>query len=243
MSGPRLRRFRPSGPRTTGYSSLRGVPRNGPGMTGPRGSAARLRDVRRIVLRAAGPKMTGLRETADRAVDSRTGGTDRTDLQEMAVSRATAIRKDSPRITAAVTIAATGTARAETEAPVRAAREERTADSSSQEEAAARMADHRETDRMDFSEAAGRVLAAVWAIAVARALVREATAIGAVARATAEALEDRELDSEIINPRALQERLRARIWRRSARKKRGAPTARRKANVPERTISTKRMRR
>ena len=233
-------------PRSAGVRRNTGVPRNAPrmtGPTGPRGSAPRARDVRRTVPRAAADlRVTGLRETAVRAADSRTEGTDRRDLQEMDVSRATAIRRDSLRITAAATRAATGTARAETEAPARAVRAERTAVSSSQEEAAARMADHRETDRTDFSAAAGRVLAAAWAIVVAREAVRGATVALTVLRAMAEAVQGRELDSEIINPRALREKLRARIWRRSARKTRGARTARRKASVPGKTISTKRMR-
>ena len=81
------------------------------------------------------------------------------------------------------------------------------------------------------------MLRAVWVIAAVRVLVRALTGVSTVLRAMAEALEDREPDSEIINRvKALWERLRQRIWKRSARKKRGAQTARRRANAPRKTI-------
>ena len=141
--------------------------------------------------------------------------------------------------------AGTTAAMAALTAAVRAARvrvTDRREDSSSQEEAADKMADLRATDKPDFREAAGRVLQGLQVIVAVRGAVRVLTAVSAVVRVTAEALEDREADSEIISQvKALQEKLLPRIWRRSARKKSGVQTARRKENAPGRTISTRRM--
>lgn len=202
-----------------------------------RTTVLRARDARGIA-----PRESAGRETVPRAEGSRTPEAARTDLPEKAVIRAAAT--GSPRITAAAITEATETARAAAVAEIRAAREERIADSSSQEEEAARMEDHRETGRMDFREAAGLALAVAWAIAAVRGLVRGVTVTLTVVRATVAALEDREPDSEIISlARALLEKLRARISKRNAKKKRGGPTARRRASAPRRTISTKRTKR
>ena len=229
--------LRLTGSRVTGPSRRRDDWRNALKMSvlrtsDPRMTVPRERDVRGIALRAAGPRAKDPRESAVRAADSRMRETARSGQTETAASRAEEDRTDSPRIIAAAMDAAI----------IETARAEETEDSSSQEEETAKMADHRETGRMDFREAAGLALAAVWVIAAARALVRAVTVGLTAARVTAGALQDRELDSEIINPKALREKLRARIWRRSARKKSGAPTARRKASAPGKTISTKRTR-
>ena len=213
-------------------SRANGLRLRGARVTGP----SRRRDdwrnaLKMSVLRTSDPRMTVPRERDVRGIALRAAGPRAKDPRESAV-RAEEDRTDSPRIIAAAMDAAI----------IETARAEETEDSSSQEEETAKMADHRETGRMDFREAAGLALAAVWVIAAARALVRAVTVGLTAARVTAGALQDRELDSEIINPKALREKLRARIWRRSARKKSGAPTARRKASAPGKTISTKRTR-
>ena len=227
-----------------------------PAMNGRRESVLRATEVRLSGIRQTDPGETGARMTAlreivfreivSRAEEVREKAAVRTDLQERGVSRESAVREAILRarqtavITAVVTTVAMAALMA-VRAEVRATG--RTEDSSSQEEAADRMEGPRETDKTDFREAAGRVLWVLQVTAGVRALVRVLGAVSTVVRATAEALAGREVDSGIINrARALLQRLRARMWRRSARKKRDGLTARRKASAPGKTISMRRMR-
>lgn len=216
--------------------------------TDPEETGARMTALRESVLRES-----VFRETVPRAEEIRVTAAARTERQGRGVTRETAHRADIHRAdtpvelqTAVITVTAaaatTAAMAALTAARAQARETDRTEDSSSQEEAADRMADLRETDKVDFREAAGRVLWALQAIAAVRALARVLGGISMAARATAEALEDREVDSAIINRvKALPERLRERIWRRSARKKRDGLTARKKASAPRKTISMRRM--
>ena len=193
-----------------------------PGATGCRMSVPRETETR-----ATGPGETETRATvsegsvprgtAIRAEGHRGTAAARTDRPEPGVIRVSAGREDIPRalrITGTAAAGTTAVTAALTAARVRARATGRREDSSSQEEAADRMADLRETGRTDFREAAGRALRVLQAIAAVRAQARVLGAVLTAVRATAEALEDRELDSGIINRlRALRERLRARIWR------------------------------
>ena len=193
-------------------------------------------DLRGRDFREADLRMTDPRAREPRETDLRMRATDRTDLQETDISRGTVVRKAVFRITAA------GGITAAVMAGIREARAiDRSADNSSQEEAMVRMPERRETDRADrpdFRDLAGRALAVVRLIGAVRALVRVLTVISTVVRAIIAEMADREPDSEIISRvRASQERLRQRIWKRSARKKRGVLTARRRGNAPRRTIS------
>lgn len=209
--------------------------------TALRASGLRETEIRQTDPEETGTRMSVSRANVFRAEEIREKAAARTDRQGRDVTRETALRADILRgLQTAVTAAAATTV---VMAALTAAREtDRTEDSSSQEEAADRMADLRETDKADFREAAGRVLWVLQVTVAVRALARVLGGISMVARATAEALEDREVDSEIINRvRALQERLRVRIWRRSARKKRDGLTARRKASAPKKTIFMRRM--
>lgn len=222
-----------------------------PAMNGRRESVLRATEVRLSGIRQTDPgetgaRMTALREIVSRAEEVREKAAVRTDLQERGVSRESAVREAILRarqtavITAVVTTVAMAALMA-VRAEVRATG--RTEDSSSQEEAADRMEGPRETDKTDFREAAGRVLWVLQVTAGVRALVRVLGAVSTVVRATAEALAGREVDFGIINrARALLQRLRARMWRRSARKKRDGLTVRRKASAPGKTISMRRMR-
>lgn len=206
-------------------------------MTGLRMQRPRAKDPRMTVPRIQGSRTTGLRgrelrETGIRAGDPRAAEADRTGPQGKAATRGTGGRKAFPR---------TETVTTEAGALVRAARDiARKTDRTSPGEAADKMADLREIDRTDFREMAGRALAAVRVIAGVRALVRVLTVISMAVRVTAAAMEDREPDTEIINrARLLRERLLQRIWKRSARKKRGVQTARRRESDPGRIISTR----
>ncbi len=216
-----------------------GIRASVPAVNAPRETEIRLNGTRQTGPGETGARVNVLREIVSRAGEIREKAV-RTEPQG-AVARAVIPRG---RRTAVITAAATAAVMA---APTAAARAEareagRTEDSSSQEEAD-RMEGPRETDRADFREAAGRVLWVLQVTAGVRALVRVLGAISMVVRATAEALEGREVDSVTINrARVLFRKLRARIWRRSARKTREGLTARRKESAPGKTISTRRMR-
>lgn len=229
----RLREVRTTGPRPGKYRAkgrrLREVRQTDPRETGVRQTEAELTDPAQTDFRA-----TGLRASAIRATGPRMREAGRTDLQETDMPRGTADRKAAFRIIAVGITAAMVTVRM-----VRAA--EQSADNSSQEEAMGRMPEHRETDRADFRDLAGRALAAVRLIGAVRVLVRALTVTLTAARVIIVQMEDREPDSEIISQvKASLERLRQKIWKRSARKIRDVRTARRKANVPGRTISMRR---
>ena len=118
------------------------------------------------------------------------------------------------------------------------------ADSIREEEAQDQMADLRGTDRTGFRETAGRVLRAVRVIAAVRALVQAAAAISMVVREITEETADREPVPEIQEAaRALREKLRQRIWKRGARTTSAAQIIRTGISAPERTTSTRKMRR
>ena len=110
----------------------------------------------------------------------------------------------------------------------------------SQEEAAAKITDTRATGKMDIREVAGLVLRITKMIAVVRALLRAADVISTVVHAMAEAMADREPDTEIINrARDLWEKRPQRTWKRSVRKTRGAQTARKRINAPGKITFTR----
>ena len=116
---------------------------------------------------------------------------------------------------------------------------DRTGDSSRTEEGM-QVADLRATDKTDFREMADRAGKAVRATGVVLALIRAATAVSTVLRAITEEMADREPDTEIrIRARALQRKLRQRIWKSGVRMKRDAQAAWRRINAPERIISTR----
>ena len=115
---------------------------------------------------------------------------------------------------------------------------------SSREEETIEMGDLRETDRAAaFREALDRVRKVLRVIGVVRALAWAADAASAVASATAAAMEDRELDSEIIGRvRASLQKLRQRMWKSGAKMKSGAQAIRREIRDPERIIFMRRTR-
>lgn len=219
-----------------------------------RAKELRMKDIRVTGVRTRGLRVTetgaiGPRETDSAATEARVGEirmkgpriqeTDRTeviDRQETAATREAALRRIVLRTTAAGTIE-------DREVPV-----EQTAGrieaSSSPEEAADRGTGLRVTDRMDLREMADRVLKAVKLIVAVREVVRAVTVILTAVRVTAEAMADREPDSEIINRlRASLERLRQRTLRRSARKIRDGQIVRRRESAPKKITSTKKMKR
>ena len=110
-------------------------------------------------------------------------------------------------------------------------------------EAMVEMEDRRVTDRMGIREVVGQVLKVARVTAGVRAVARAATAALTVHRAMAEAMADREIDSEIISrAKASRQRLLEKIWRRGARKRRGAQAARRRISAPGKTISMRKTR-
>ena len=114
------------------------------------------------------------------------------------------------------------------------------------EEEEQQVVDLRETGQaVDIRGRLGRVRKAVRAIAGMAEAVRVLDAALAVMAATTEQMAEREISSgveeTISKVRAMLLRPAERIWRRSARKTRGA-SARRKISAPRRIISTRRMR-
>ena len=150
-----------------------------PAATASRASVPRETEIRLSGIRQTDPKETEsrtnvLRVTVSRAEETREMAAARTDPPGRAVIRESAARAVIPKgMQTAVTAAAVITGAAAHTAA------DRTEDSSSQEGAAGRMADLRETDRVDFREAAGRVLwvlqvtAEVRALEIGRASCRE----------------------------------------------------------------------
>ena len=121
---------------------------------------------------------------------------------------------------------------------------DRNAVSSREEEETAEMEDLRERKQAAFREVADRVRIALRVIGAVRVLARAAGEVSAVASATAEQLEDREVDSETADRvRALLLKLRQRIQKSGVTMKRGAQAIRREISDPERIIFMKRTRR
>lgn len=158
-----------------------------------------------------------------------------TDLQGTIVLRTDADRTTDSRVTV--------TAEARTASRVEDLRvTDRSADSFRAEEAT-EMADLRETEGTDFRDLADRVWKAVRVTGAVLALVRAVTAVLTVLREITEQVADREPDSEIRGRvRALQVKLRQRIWKRGARKIRDVQAARRRINAPKRITSMRRTR-
>ena len=167
----------------------------------------------------------GLKGRTDRK--GRIGPTGRTDPQE--ITGITAGRK------AAVTAGPrAGTARVA--GP--------TADSIREEEVQVQMAGLRETGKTDFREAAGRVLKAARVIAVVQALVQAAIVILTAAREITEEMSDREPVPEIQEAaKALQGKLRQKIWKRGVMMTSAAQTTRRGISAPGKTTFMRKTRR